>query len=123
MTDQQDLDVAKLESERFDIGAHEWDTCFEIAVDQNVTFGSGNEITCHALGAHVVKIARDAESWEGRGPIVSALVIVNGSTGETNNQKQTQYAKLEQDHDRQIDNIRTVHVKRSAVRVWMVERR
>jgi len=54
-----------------------------------VTLGRGDQITCDAFGADVIKIPCDAESREGRGPIVSVLVVSYGITSQTNDQEQT----------------------------------
>jgi hypothetical protein len=76
MADQEDLDISEFESKRFDTFAKERHTGFEIAVDENVTFGSGDQITRNTFGPDVIKIARDAKRRVGRGPVVNVLVAV-----------------------------------------------
>ena len=75
MTDQQNLDVRKLEAERFDAGTNERNTRLEIAVDEDVSFGGGNEITREVFASDVIKIPRDTERGEWSGPIVLLSII------------------------------------------------
>ena len=93
MTDQQDLDIGKLEAQRFDTAADERHIFFKRAVDKNVTCRRRNEIAREFFGADIIKIARYAEGGKWFGPVVlrNRLVAGRRNTSETDDEQQTQY--------------------------------
>jgi hypothetical protein len=76
VADEEDFDVSKLESKRFDAGTNEWNTRFEIAVDKNVAFGSCDQITCEVFASDVVKIAAMRNAGKGTVQSFCALLLV-----------------------------------------------
>src|SRR6185503_8213668 len=70
MTDQKNLDVVELESQRLDTLASHPHTGFEITVDENVSFRRGDQVACQTFTSDVVKISGDAKRGKGFGPIL-----------------------------------------------------
>ncbi len=70
MADQENFDVAKLETKRLNTAANQRHIRFEVAVDKDVSFGRGDQVIRQAFTADVVEIVRDAECGKGFGPIV-----------------------------------------------------
>ena len=60
MAREQDLNVTKLEPERFDVRANERNSSFKAGIDEDVTVRGGNEIAREALRADVVKAIGNA---------------------------------------------------------------
>src|SRR6185369_4619919 len=70
MTNQKNLDVAELESQRLHARADHRYIRFEIAVDENVSLGRRDEIARQSLAAHVVKISCNLECGKRFEPVV-----------------------------------------------------
>ena len=69
VADEQDLDVAELESEFLDAGANQRDVGLEIAVDQDVPLRRRDQVVREPLAADVVEIAGDPERRKRLGPV------------------------------------------------------
>jgi hypothetical protein len=57
VTDEQDLDIAILEPKPFDARSNERNIGFQIAVDEDVSLGRGDQVVREALTPNVVQIS------------------------------------------------------------------
>jgi len=69
MTDQQNLDVVEVEAEAFDILLDRRNGALEIAIDENVSLGSGDQEGSQILAPDVINVGNDLVRREGRSPV------------------------------------------------------
>ena len=68
VADQENLDVAEFEAERFAALAYLRDRRFEVAVDKDEALGGGDDVGRQSLATDIIKIAGDAEGRVILGP-------------------------------------------------------
>jgi hypothetical protein len=73
VADEQDLDVGEAESELLDARAQERHGLDEVAVDEDVALGRGDEVARQPLAADVVEVAGNAERRKRLRPIRRTL--------------------------------------------------
>jgi hypothetical protein len=75
VADQQDFDIAKLESKLFYARSNEWNTLSEIGVDEDVSGGCRYQVAREIAAADVIEIAGDPERGKWVGPSGIALPV------------------------------------------------
>ncbi len=91
VADEQDLDVAEVEAERFDAVLDLRRRGLEIAVDENVALGCRDQVSGQVVAADIIEIAGDAERrMRGRPCRIDRGVHLSNGDGESGEKQEAQ---------------------------------